>query len=496
MKILFVLRAAGFFPYHQTTVDHLLARRHAVTLLFETRPGTPDRPDDRAFEGWMAQHGHRVTVGDAVKRHGWWRRVLFASREARSYASYCRRGPEVVFYRDRWRRYLPRWLEWLVEHSRWADALFYQPLMQKLLGTVERLTPASRAIVAALGRDRPDCIVASPVNMLHDEEVEYVKAAKALRIPSVVPVMSWDNLTTKGLLHVEPDFLLAWHSGHRQEAQDIHGVGAGHVVVTGSPFFDKWFSSERRISSRTATCRRMGISPGGPYLLYLGSSANIARDESWLVLALVRALREASDPMLHRLQVVFKPHPGGSLRNARALPRLDKAGILVWPRERGRPDTADEVHEFRAMLHHAAVVVGVNTTGMVDAILCDRPCLALAVKRYRSTQIDTMHFRRMLESNAFLVAHSVRNAAALVGRTLAGDDPTAAARRRFAVAYARPRGVGAEAGEAAAIAIELAGSRLSAEAITAAIDRELGHRPLPAPMLVEPDPDEAISVAQ
>jgi hypothetical protein len=329
--------------------------------------------------------------------------------------------------------------------------------------------------------------------MLHDEEVEYVKAAKALGIPSVVPVMSWDNLTTKGLLHVEPDFVLAWHAGHRQEAHDIHGVGVGHVVVTGSPFFDKWFSSERRISSRTATSRRIGLRLDAPYLLYLGSSANIARDESWLVVAVVRALRESPDPMLRRLQVVFKPHPGGSLRNARALPRLDDAGILVWPRERGRPDTADEVHGFRDMLHHAAVVVGVNTTGMVDAVLCDRPCLALAVKRYRSTQADTMHFRRMLESNAFLVARSVRNATMLVGRTLAGEDPTAAARRLFAAVYTRPRGVGAEAGEAAAIAIELACARLDADAITARIDRELGNRPLPGPVLVEPDPDEAIS---
>ena len=48
----------------------------------------------------------------------------------------------------------------------------------------------------------------------------------------------------------------------------------------------------------------------------------------------------------------------------------------------------------------------------------------------------------------------------------------------------------------AAIAIELACSRLSADAITARIDRELGSRPLPGPVLVESDPDEAIPVAQ
>ena len=84
-------------------------------------------------------------------------------------------------------------------------------------------------------------------------------------------------------------------------------------------------------------------------LLYLGSSANIARDESWLVIALLQAIRRAEDPGLSRLQLVFKPHPA----NLRALPGLDAAGIPVYQRERGRPDTADALAEFRDVLHHA-----------------------------------------------------------------------------------------------------------------------------------------------
>jgi len=240
----------------------------------------------------------------------------------------------------------------------------------------------------------------------------------------------------------------------------------------------------------------VGSDPGDPYLLYLGSSANIAKDESWLVLALVRKLREATDPALRRLQVVFKPHPGGSPRNVRALPRLDAAGILVWPRERGRPDTTGAVDEFRSVLHHAAIVAGINTTGMLDAVLCNRPCLALTVERYRSTQADTTHFQRMQESKALLTTRSVRRAVEMIGRTLNGDDPTAAARQRFAAMYARPRGVGAQAGEAAAIAIELACQRLGAAAITKAIDRELRARPRPGPPRVESEPDEAQPVAR
>jgi hypothetical protein len=414
-------------------------------------------------------------------------------REIRSFAGYCRRGPDVRFYRERWRRYLPLWLQGMLTRSRFAESVLRSPITEHFLATVERLTPPSLQIVRALRHDKPDCVVASPTNLLADDEVEYVKAANALGIPSIVPVLSWDNLTTKGLIHVRPAFVLAWHDGHAEEARAIHGIPADRIIVTGSPFFDKWFDATRRLGSRTAASRRIGIDPSVPYLLYLGSSANIARDESWLVLALARALREADDPQVRRLQVVFKPYPGSSPRNLRGLSRLDEAGVLVRGREHGRPNTTEGLGQFRDMLHHAAAVIGINTTGMIDAILCDRPCVALAVRRYSSTQTDTSHFQRMQESKALWTRRSVRGAVQAVSQILAGNDPTAAARRRFVATYARPRGVGAQAGEAAALAIELACARMSGAAITRAIDRQLRDRPLPDRPAVDAEPDEAVT---
>ena len=478
MRILFVLRSEGFFPYHQTTVDHLIARGHHVTLQFTNNVGPPD---DRGLREWLTR-GPKVTVEQATRRRpGLWRRVLFTTREMRSYASYCRRGADVEFYRNRWRRYLPEWLGRLVERSPLAEAVFRATLTEKVLTAVERHAPPSPDIVAALRRGQYDCVLASPANTLANEEIEYVKAAKALSIPSVIPVVTWDNLTTKGLIQEPPDWVFAWHHAHETEARTVHGIDRDRIVVTGSPFFDKWFDTTRRTSSRTETCRRVGVDPAAPYLLYLGSSANIVRDESWLVLALAEALRTADHAQVRRLQLVFKSHPGGSPRNTRALPRLTEAGVPIWPAARGRPDTSDAVDQFGDGLRHASAVIGINTSGMIDAILCDRPCLALIVKRYGPTQSQTTHFRTMQESKALLVTRSVRHAVHTLGRVLDGHDPTATARRRFATTYVRPRGIGAPAGEAAAIATELAARRqpLSADAITMTIDRELGDRPRP-----------------
>ena len=45
-----------------------------------------------------------------------------------------------------------------------------------------------------------------------------VKSAKAIGVPVVFPVFSWDNLSTKGLIHVQPDRVLVWNEHQKREA--------------------------------------------------------------------------------------------------------------------------------------------------------------------------------------------------------------------------------------------------------------------------------------
>lgn len=48
-------------------------------------------------------------------------------------------------------------------------------------------------------------MVLSPVNMRFSEELDYLKAARELGIPTHLAVYSWDNLSTQGLIHMTPD---------------------------------------------------------------------------------------------------------------------------------------------------------------------------------------------------------------------------------------------------------------------------------------------------
>jgi putative sugar O-methyltransferase len=487
LKILFVMRTAAHFSYHETTVTHLVERGHDVHLHLDPLWNHQGPIDDRAFRAWQAE-GHELSEGASTQRRaGFWRTVLFATREIRSFGSYCTRPSEFKFYQNRWNNYLPAWCRrltrWGVRGRSVGNWFFGRGVVRRAMTLVEQAAPADPDVVAALRALGPDCVVASPTNMRFSEEVEYIKAARALGIPSAIPVLSWDNLTTKGLLHARPDLLLAWHEGHAKDARDYHGIAEVNVVVAGSPFFDKWFDATP-IRARSATCARMGLDPHRPYVLYLGSSTNIARDESAVVLEALTALQASPDRDTRATQLVFRPHPA----NLNAVPRLVRAGVAVWPREKGLPDTVERLHDFRDALHHAVAAVGINTTGMVDALVFDVPCIALLSKKYRQTQEDATHFQRMVGSKGIQIAASASRFAITIGKLLRGDDRRCDARAACRGLFARPRGLGAQAGEAMAVAIEGAAARKTAAQITATLDEAFGALPPPVRPAVDREP--------
>ena len=94
---------------------------------------------------------------------------------------------------------------------------------------------------------------------------------RALGIPSALCVGSWDHLSSKALLRQWPDRVFVWNETQAREAQTLHGVPRDRVVVTGAQCFDQWFD-RRPTLDREAFCRKVGLDPARPYVLYVCSA--------------------------------------------------------------------------------------------------------------------------------------------------------------------------------------------------------------------------------
>ena len=165
---------------------------------------------------------------------------------------------------------------------------------------------------------------------------EYVKAARALAIPSALCVHSWDNLTNKGLIHVRPDRVFVWNHAQVREAETMHGVEREHVVATGAPCYDQWFTRGPS-TTREEFCRKVGLPPQKPYLLYLCSSQFIAPREADFVKRWVQALRSAADPRVRESGILVRPHPRNDMSRWKRFDLAEFSDFVLWPGDGDEP---------------------------------------------------------------------------------------------------------------------------------------------------------------
>jgi len=304
--------------------------------------------------------------------------------------------------------------------------------LDKLLALMERTIPSATVVEDFLKAEQPDVLLVSPLVNLGSYQADFVKSAKALHIPVVYPVFSWDNLSTKGLIHVEPDGVLVWNERQRREAVEMHGVSPERIVVTGAPRFDPFFAMTPE-TTREQFSAIHGLEARQPIVVYLCSSEFVAGGEVDFVRRWIDEVRR--EPSLRSCNILIRPHP-----------RQQKP----W-KKFGVPDARVAVALPQAMnadptlfdtVYHGAAVVGLNTSAQLEAGILGRPVLTILAPEFEDGQQGTLHFSYLLKEHGGFVdvapdfdTHRRQLAAAVRG----DYDPRAIG--RFIEEFLRPRGI-------------------------------------------------------
>ena len=301
----------------------------------------------------------------------------------------------------------------------------------RMLAQMEASIPSDRAIDAFIQAERPDVMLVTPLIKIGSSQPEYVKSAKALNVPVAFPVFSWDNLSTKGLIHVQPDRVLVWNERQRTEAVEMHGVAPADVVVTGAPRFDDFFAM--RPQPRDQFCSGHGLDPAGPIVTYLCSSEFVAGREVEFVQRWVGEVRR--DPALAPCNILVRPHPREQKQWRSFAPSGGRIAVSM-PRAINADQTLFDT------LYHSAAVVGLNTSAQLEAGIVGRPVLTILASEFTGGQQGTLHFHYLLKEHGGFVdvaadftAHRQQLAAAISGRY------DADAIRTFIQAFLRPHGL-------------------------------------------------------
>ena len=435
VKILFFMTHPGFTRNYESTLALLAERGHTIHLAFD---GPPQVGKPSAVDNLVARYPS-ITYGPAPDRDDVWSPLAGASRATRNYLRYLHPRYRAAT------RLRERALVWPLTPL--LERLGRSPLgrgsglraFDRLLRCVEQIVPSSREIERFIYAHHPDVVLLTPVVDFNTAQSDQLKAARALGIPTGVCVASWDNLTNKGLIQIEPDLVTVWNEAQRHEAAELHAIPPQRVVVTGAQLFDEWFA-RRPSTSREQFCAKAGLPADRPIVLYTCSSQWIAPYEVPFVERWLRALR-AGPTLLAEAGVLIRPHPQNAVQ-WQGVELAEFGPLSIWPRDPSSRVDDQSKADFFDSLFHSAAIVGINTSALLEAGIVGRPVFTVLEPEFRASQEGTLHFHYLIEASAgFLrVAADLDEHVAQLSAAIAnqGQDERA---RVFVGSFVRPAGL-------------------------------------------------------
>ncbi len=306
--------------------------------------------------------------------------------------------------------------------SRRGHGRLRQALWQRVGEPLAQRGAASET--AVLREFRPAVVVNTHPSQLYGRRL--VAAARRTGIPTLGNLMSWDNVW-KGL-RARPDILTCWSENNRREICELAGYRPEQVQVIGAPAFDAYFAPESQWS-RTELCRRLGLDPDRPVLLFatLGQF-NQQIDETNPLERLLEAIDAGQIP--GRPQVVLRLHPWS--REAYFARFASRPDVRLSRYENyvpglGWTPTREETILAGNLLRHADVLLSPGSTMCIEAAIFDTPTVVPVFNDYMPEQFAAyfettwlqQHFRRLRDQDWVPILHSSSEMVAAVNRALA-----------------------------------------------------------------------------
>jgi hypothetical protein len=395
MRYLYVLDHVGYLRHFDLVIERLASEGHSIHIVIDRlmigqeKDKITENMNSRMIE--LSQKYKTVTYDKSPRpERGFWYYPTLMLRKHRDYIRYFDpaygTSSKLVYRAKLWNPLIFNMLEFafpLRSKSFWK---MYSDFLRKL----EIAIPASKNILNFIKSDNPDVVVVSPlVAPAGSQQTEFVKAAQKLGKRVALCVASWDNLTNKGLIRLQPELITVWNDFQKDEAITMHDINEDQVFVTGAQTFDEWFVRKPSRSLEDFK-KSAGLMSAGDFVLYCCSSSFIAPQEREFVTNWVQAIRNSKDENLNNINILIRPHP----KNIKIWEDFASSDskISVWPKtDAGTSDDEGRSNYFDSLFYCKAIV-GLNTSAFVEASILNKAVMTILDSNYVGTQQGTVHF--------------------------------------------------------------------------------------------------------
>jgi hypothetical protein len=225
---------------------------------------------------------------------------------------------------------------------------------------------------------KPDAVLTT---YSFEPDTALIREAKRRNIPTLAMVKSWDNLTSKTRLPVEPDKLLVWSPHMKREAMQYHFVPESKITIVGAPGFDEHFR-DRDFGSRQDYMTSIGADPEAKLIVYSPGGVGTVSDAANLrTIATIVNGEELGVPCHVHIRKLPKVRSDFSSIEKELGMTSEESGRVVegWA---DRFDQEDEyIESLQRLMYHANVVIHFGSTIAIDAACHDTPSVGFALDR-------------------------------------------------------------------------------------------------------------------
>ncbi|MCF2499637.1 CDP-glycerol glycerophosphotransferase family protein [Dyadobacter sp. CY357] len=223
-------------------------------------------------------------------------------------------------------------------------------------------------------------ISSSPLDLRENQVVNFLGRH---HVKSLAMIISWDNLTSKGLINADHNYTLVWNDFMKNEFLHFYSIfklKPPKVVATGIPRFDCYF--QHRSEAYYERARRLFNVKSGKFIILIATSANRHFPNQLEIIEDVLQFARGEN----NVHVIMRCHPGDdtnayahiareqfvTLWHPENLPAKNHGLFYNWFPE------LDFLHSLAQMLRICDVCVQFASTMKLDAAACKKPVISIA----------------------------------------------------------------------------------------------------------------------
>lgn len=193
-------------------------------------------------------------------------------------------------------------------------------------------------------------------------------------ITSISIIISWDNLTSKGVMNTKPDLVLVWNRPMVLEYQQFYGLFCDHAAVriAGIPRFDTYFEDSSWQNSNLTGM--VGGSPESRIILFSTGALKHYSCQNYIINDLL-AYAESRPNIV----ILVRCHPGDAPERYHHFSSIKNLHFFQpFGENPGHIPPVDFLKMLHLQLATCDVCIQVASTMFLDATACNKPCISIA----------------------------------------------------------------------------------------------------------------------